>query len=167
MSKKTNKRRNQTALVEALSDQVVRLRVYYVRIHDESNRLTLTMKFNNYYYVRLDESRRICHTNSLNPFIYTFDLDVRMHKGKLYLHCEDGWKELDEYRLEISYPGTVYGQFKFEEIGNQRHSLKEYYDMQHCFLFGIRFGPRFHITLPGKMNRRASDENEQRNFFRN
>ena len=141
--------------VTDFNEPVVQLRVYYIRIHDENTKLTLTMKFSNNYLLPFDELQRIYHAISPSPFIYALNLSVRMTKGKLYLDCENGWKELGEYRLEMSDPGSIYGQHKLEEIASQGRSLKEYYNVQHCFLFGIRFSSRFKFPVPGKMRRSA------------
>ena len=113
------------------------------------------MKFSNGYLLPFDEVERTYHDTSPSPFIYALNLNIRIGKGKVYLDCENGWKELSEYRLELSYPSSIYGQHKLEEIASQGRSLKEYYNVQHGFLFGIRFGSRFKFPVPGKMRRGA------------
>lgn len=151
MPRRRNNRNNQTARAEAHTDEVMSLCVYYVRIHDESDKLKLSMKFGDDYSILFDESQRIYHSNSRSPFIYKVELHVRMNKEKVYLACENGWKELGEYRLKMLYPGTIYGQQKLE-VGSEGHSLKDYFHAQHCFHFGIRFGSRFQFMLPGRMH---------------
>ena len=155
MPKNRNYHNNQMTPVTDCDGPVVQLRVYYMRIHDENTKLTLTMKFSNGYLLPFDEVERTYHDTSPSPFIYALNLNIRIGKGKVYLKGQQGWRLLDEYRLEMSYPGSIYGQHKLEEIASQGRSLKEYYNVQHCFLFGIRFGSRFKFPVPGKMRRSA------------
>ena len=160
MPKRKGNRDKQSALVSKPVDQITLLHVHYVRMHDESDELTLAMKFSDGSSIPVDRPCRICQTTSFGPFIYIFDLDVRMGNEKLYIELENGWKELSEYRLEMSYFRALSGQHKLEETGSEGHSLKDYFHMQHCFLFGIRFGSRFSFFIPGKSLRKISDKNE-------
>ena len=140
------------------ADEVVPLRVYYVRMYDESYELTLTMKFGDNDPLPFDEVERLYYTSSFSPFIHTIDLDVRMGKGGLYLQYVNGQKIIREYRLEIICPGTVYGRQKVEEKRSEGHSLNGYFNVQHCFHFGVRFNSKWKSTVPGRILQRISNE---------
>ena len=150
MSKRKNNRNSQKVPIEHPVDPILQLNVYYVRMHDANHELTLVMKFDDGDVIPFDGTERICDTNSLSPFIYVSDFDVRLGKGKLYLQYEEGQKALGNYRLEMSYSIPIYGQQNLEELGTESHSLVGYFHQQHCFHFGIRFSSKFNFFVPGK-----------------
>lgn len=161
MSRRKKPQNSKSAPVERtlLADEVVPLRVYYVRMHEESHELTLMMNFGDGNPLPFDEVQRLYHTSSFSPFIYTIDLDVRMGKEKLYLQYKNGQKAIGEYRLEMICPGTIYGQQKVEEKRTEGYLLHDYFNVQRCFHFGVRFNSKWKSTVPGRILQRISNEN--------
>lgn len=153
MSNGENNRDNETVPIEDPIDQDVQLRLYYVRMQNERNKLTINMKFDD-GILPFTEGKRMYDKNPSVPFIYLLDLSVRMNKGRLYLQYQNGEKALKQYRLELSYLGALYVQQKFEEIQDEGHSLKDYFAQQHGFHFGIRFPSKSTSQASGKTHRR-------------
>lgn len=152
--------------VEALLRDVVPLRMYYVRMHDASHELTLTMKFSDYYTLSFEETR-LYDADSFSPFIYTNDLQLRKSAEKLYLQEETGQRLIDEYLLEVTCPGAIFGQQKVEERRNEGRSLIDHFNVLHYFHFGVRFNSRWRYTVPGRVLQRIINENQQFDYFRN
>lgn len=148
MSTRGNNRNYESIPMEDPNDQVEPLHLYYVRMQDGRNKLTISMKFDD-ETVPFTEGKQMYDKSLSGPFIYLLDFHVRMSKEKLWI----------QYRLELSYPGTLYGQSKFAEIRNEGHSLKDYFTQKHVFHFGIRFPPRSTSQISGKKHQRLADKN--------
>lgn len=156
MSRRKNNRNNQNERAEPEPDPILKLNVYYVRMHDTKHELVLVMNFDDGTTIPFNNIERICKTNSLGPFFYVTDFEVRMGQGKVHFQLENGQKPLGSYRLEMSYFGSIRGQQKIKELGDENHSLKYDFNQQHYFHFGIRFSSKFNFFVPGR-----SSENKQ------
>lgn len=166
MSREENNGKDHMVPSKDPADAVLTLRMYYVRIHDKSERLGITMKFDNDIVCSFERVHQIQHANNFNPFIYTLDLNVRMKEEGMYLEYDKNQKKIDEYKLTMLCPGGLLGSSTLEEEGNVRHSLKGCFNTQHWFHFGIRFSPKFRCSPPGKVLQIISNTNKKINFFR-
>jgi hypothetical protein len=133
------------------ADSNLQLRVYYIRIHDVTNSVTMKMKFGDGITFQFEPARQMNRINPYGPFIYAVNLNLLMSKDKLYVQHEPSLRLVNAYRLQMSYPVPVLGHCVFDEKDDRVHTLKDCFDKQYCFLFDIRFSSKFKLNAPGRI----------------
>jgi len=126
------------------------LRVYHIRMHDVKDELKLKMCFSNEIKFKFNVEKQMDNRNNSSPILYILDLVLQMKNGNLYVEYEGHMQPIGEYNLEISRTVVKYGNITHDEKGSEGHSLKDYYDKKHYFLFNIRFSSKCYTHVPGK-----------------
>lgn len=130
-------------------DRSLSVRVYYLRIHDLNDNLTMRMKFDDGITFQFVQGR-MNSINTFGPFIYAVDLNLLMNMDKLYVQDDSSLKLVHAFMLQMLYPVPVWGHCVHEEKDNGVHTLKDCFDKRYCFLFNIRFSSRFKLTARGR-----------------
>jgi hypothetical protein len=91
---------------DSSANECHQLRVYYVRIHDTSDELKLTMDFGNKIHLAFEEGKQLLvnHIIGISPFIYILDLVLQMDNNKIiYVKYKDQYENVDGYCLKLSH----------------------------------------------------------------
>ncbi len=125
------------------------LRLYYVRMHEVKDKLKVQLDFGKNITFTFGEGKHLHGKDNMGPVIYTLDLMLIMtDNAQLYVEHNEQFKSIGEYRLNISHI-TVIGKH-FEEKPDLGHSLCDYLEHEHIFLFDIHFHSYYGFHLPGK-----------------
>jgi hypothetical protein len=135
------------------------LRLYYVRIHDIKDKLKMQVDFSKHIKFAFNEGRRLYNKDTCGPVIYTLDLTLKIDNNEqLYVEHKEQFKSIGEYHLNSSHISVIGKHFNHEEKRDIGHSLCDYLDNEHLFLFDIHFHSYYGFHLPGK-NISKSKEN--------
>jgi hypothetical protein len=136
------------------------LRVYYVRIHDTKDELTLTMDFGNKIHLTFDEGKQLDHIIGISSFIYTLDFILKMGNSKnIYVKYKDRYEMVDVYFLKLSHTiSKVKITATHDEKENMIHCLSDLFNNKHFFLFNIHFDTWLKIHVAGKKRTRISEK---------
>lgn len=134
-----------------LIDRNLPIRLYYVRIHDESDQLTLRMQCEGGMKLQFNRGIPMNRMMTYGPFIYTLDLVLYMHDANLFVQYEDVYRPMNTYSLKIVCPAVLYRSYTFEESENRRHSLQNCFDQQHHFILGTQFTSQSNFPVPGNI----------------
>jgi hypothetical protein len=125
--------------------------LYYVRVHDTKAKLKLQADFGNHINFIFSEGKHLYDKDNFGPIVYTLDLNLKMDNSRqLYVQHKEQFKPIDKYQLTMSYVTGIGKTFCHEEKRDAGHSLLEYFDTEHLFLFDINFSPYYRFHLPGK-----------------
>lgn len=139
--------------------QILPLRLYFVRIHDESNELTIKMQCEGGIKFQFNRAMPLNRMMTYGPFIYTLDLVLYMHNRNLFVQYDGGYRPINIYSLKISCPAALYRSHTFDESENRRHSLQNYFGQQHHFLLGTQFVSQSNFSVPGRILSRIDHRN--------
>jgi hypothetical protein len=127
---------------DSSANECHQLRVYYVRIHDTSDELKLTMDFGNKIHLTFEEGKQLDRIIGISPFIYTLDLILKTDNRKnIYVKYKDRDENVDGYCLKLSHTISKIKTATHDEKGSMIHCL---------FLFNIHFNTWFKLHVPGK-----------------
>jgi hypothetical protein len=125
------------------------LRLYYIRIHDVKDKLKMQVDFGKNIKFTFNEGKRLYGKDNFGPIIYTLDLVlIKDNNGQLHAEHKEQFKSIGEYRLNSSHISMI--DKHFEEKRDIGHSLCDYFDSKHLFLFNIHFHSYYGFHLPGK-----------------
>jgi hypothetical protein len=131
------------------ASRVGQLCLYYVRMHEVKDKLKVQLDFGKNITFTFGEGKHLCGKDNIGPVIYTLNLMLIMvDDTQLYVEHNEQFKSIGEYRLNISYTSVI-GKH-FEEKRDFGHSLYDYLENEHIFLFDIHFHSYYGFHLPGK-----------------
>jgi hypothetical protein len=119
-------------------------------MHDVKDELKLKMRFNNEIKFEFNVDKQLDNKYNCSPILYILDLVLQVKNEDLFVEYVGNMQSISEYHLEISRTIGMDANITHEEKGSQGHSIKDYYDKKHYFLFDIQFSSKFHIPVPGK-----------------
>ena len=144
---------------DPLMYRILPLRLYYVRIHDEGDELTMRMQSEGGIKFQFNRGIPMNRMMTYGPFIYTLDLVLYMHNRNLFVQYDGGYRPINTYSLKISCPAALYRSHTFDELESRRHSLQNCFDQQHHFLLGTQFVSQSNFPVPGRILSRIDHKN--------
>ena len=130
-------------------NNIQQLRLYYVRIHDIKDKLKVQIDFGQHIKFTFSEGKRLYSKDNFGPVLYILDLRLILENNEhLYLEHREQFKSVGDYHLTCSDVSVIGKHFIHEE--KRDHSLYDYIDNDHLFLFDIHFHSCYGFHLPGK-----------------
>lgn len=127
------------------------IHLYCVRMYDSKKDLKLQLDFGRHITFTFNENKQLSDHHHYGPIVYTLDLQLiveRLHQH-LYVDHANHFKYIEDFDLKCSQNGLLGKSFAHEGRTDSRHSLRDYLDVQHLFLFTVHFHPSHGVHLPG------------------